>query len=234
MAPVSTETLEILLGIGIPLLLFVFIWWTFRDQYAALRAFRRGEKAEESLSEVLRARGEPAMGTITAVAQTGVYINEEPQVRVSLSIQRAGGQPPYNAEMTMVVQFIDIPNVQPGKTISVLIDPEHPACVGPMLKRERSATERPASAVTESSGKKAAKGAQYAVILKCELLEPGPDGRLPARLDLRLEPDDGEPYEAELTTVIRPDEKPKYAQGGKLLMVVDPENLENVTFRPVE
>jgi len=70
--------------------------------------------------------GIPAMATIVSLADTGMLVNYQPQVRIGLQVAPPNGVP-YQAEVTMVVSQLMIPRVQPGMMVPVKIDPKDPS-----------------------------------------------------------------------------------------------------------
>ncbi len=77
--------------------------------------------AERQLLE----NGIAAPATITSVNQTGMYMNNNPQVRIDLEIAPPDGEV-YPVVMHRFLQLVQIPQVQPGKVVDVRIDPENP------------------------------------------------------------------------------------------------------------
>lgn len=72
--------------------------------------------------------GIPAMATIMSLAETGMLVNHQPQVRIGLQVNPPNGLP-YQTELTMVISMLVIPQVQPGLTVPVKIDPKDPSKV---------------------------------------------------------------------------------------------------------
>jgi Protein of unknown function (DUF3592) len=73
----------------------------------------------------LMATGDPARATVLALEETGMLINNQPLVNLKLQIVRHG-QPPYEHTHQMVLSMLNLPQVQPGATIPVRVDPENP------------------------------------------------------------------------------------------------------------
>ncbi len=72
--------------------------------------------------------GEPATALIKNVRDTGVTINNAPQVELLLEV-RSKFKPPYEAKVKTLVSRIN-PNVfQPGMTVAVKYDPKEPTAV---------------------------------------------------------------------------------------------------------
>jgi hypothetical protein len=78
-------------------------------------------------SQILKS-GTPAQAVITTLADTGMLVNNQPQVRIGLQVTPPNGAP-YPAEVTMVVSQLLIPRVQPGMMVPVMIDPQDPGKV---------------------------------------------------------------------------------------------------------
>jgi len=70
--------------------------------------------------------GVPAQAKILQIWQTGMMINNNPQVGMLLEVHREG-QEPYQAQMTQVVPMIRLASIQPGNVLEVRVDPEDPA-----------------------------------------------------------------------------------------------------------
>ena len=72
--------------------------------------------------------GIPARAKILSVRQTGVMINNQPQVEFQLEVHPPSGMP-YQAQAKAVVSLVQIPQVQPGAEVAVKIDPTDPSKV---------------------------------------------------------------------------------------------------------
>jgi hypothetical protein len=70
--------------------------------------------------------GIPANGRILQLLDTGMMVNNNPQVRIVVQVEPPG-RPPYPAECTMVISHLAIPRVQPGMMVAVKFDPVNPA-----------------------------------------------------------------------------------------------------------
>lgn len=100
-----------LLSLAVPL---GIMWFLFKQAGA-------NAAAERELIE----KGTPAPATITAVNQTGMYMNNNPQVRIDLEIAPPEGET-YTVVLHRFLQLVQIPRVQPGTVVEVRIDPENP------------------------------------------------------------------------------------------------------------
>jgi hypothetical protein len=82
--------------------------------YLEWRANRAGE---------LRQRGTPGTATILDMTQTGMYINEMPQVRFKFRVEGRGMEP-YEVNKTMTVPHIALGALTSGLPLQVFIDPK--------------------------------------------------------------------------------------------------------------
>ncbi len=65
--------------------------------------------------------GTDATGTIVQVRDTGMRINDNPQVDLLLQVQPPGGVP-FQAEVTKTVSIVQLPMFQPGAQLQVKYD----------------------------------------------------------------------------------------------------------------
>jgi hypothetical protein len=63
------------------------------------------------------------IGTIEGVSQTGTYINEQPQVRIDLSVETADGET-FQSHAKLVVPLTDLAAVRPGVVLPVRYLPD--------------------------------------------------------------------------------------------------------------
>ena len=81
---------------------------------------RRADKVEK-----LRTTGIPGQATVLSVGQTGVYINEMPQMKLTLRVE-AKGTEPFEIDKKATVPFSALAKVTPGAVFPVYLDPEKP------------------------------------------------------------------------------------------------------------
>jgi hypothetical protein len=72
--------------------------------------------------------GIPAQAKIVSVRQTGVMLNNQPQIAFELEVQPPGGTP-YQVQAKAVIPMIHIPQFQPGAEVPVKIHPSDPTQV---------------------------------------------------------------------------------------------------------
>lgn len=71
----------------------------------------------------VRQSGRDGTGTVISVQDTGVTVNNSPQVRMRLNVTPADGSAPFTAEVTQLVSRLSIPG--PGDVYRVRYDPAH-------------------------------------------------------------------------------------------------------------
>jgi hypothetical protein len=79
-------------------------------------------------SNKLLASGVPAQARVLQLADTGVRLNDNPQVKLVLEVHPMG-QPAYQVETTSFISMIKLAQVQPGQTVNVRYDPADPSKV---------------------------------------------------------------------------------------------------------
>jgi hypothetical protein len=76
----------------------------------------------------LLSTGYQAPARVLQVAQTGTYVNNQPQVSITLEVAPPGAHP-YHAQLTTILSMLAIPRVQPGAMVTVRYDPTNPTQV---------------------------------------------------------------------------------------------------------
>ena len=85
-------------------------------------------QADAQQSQHLMTNGRQGTATIMSVRQTGMFVNENPQVELSLQVT-VEGLPAYAATVRQVIAQIAIPSYQPGSTVPVRVDSHDPSSV---------------------------------------------------------------------------------------------------------
>jgi hypothetical protein len=85
-----------------------------------LRVRRRSAEVRRVVSS-----GLPGTATITSLTQTGMFLNENPQVEMDLTVQLPG-QPPYQAKRKEFVPLILLGRLSGGIALPVKVDPADP------------------------------------------------------------------------------------------------------------
>ena len=71
------------------------------------------------------ARGIPAQATILQIWETGMRVNDCPQVGFQIQVMPPSGIP-YVTQTTLVVSQLVIPRIQPGAVVRAKLDPTNP------------------------------------------------------------------------------------------------------------
>jgi hypothetical protein len=80
--------------------------------------------------------GIPAQARIVNVRQTGVMLNNQPQIAFDLEVQPPGGTP-YPVQAKAIIPLINIPQFQPGAEIPVKIHPTDPTQIALDIYQQR-------------------------------------------------------------------------------------------------
>jgi hypothetical protein len=81
--------------------------------------------AKRRRMEELAATGKQGTAVVLGLSDTGVRVNDNPRVKLLLEIHIPNYQP-YQAQKTLTLPLIYLPQVQTGSTINILVDPEQP------------------------------------------------------------------------------------------------------------
>jgi hypothetical protein len=84
--------------------------------------------AQQTAAANIAATGVDASATIVAVQDTGAQVNMQPMCSIDLTVM-PDGLPPYPVTVRQVVPMVQLPALQPGKTLNVKVDPNNPATV---------------------------------------------------------------------------------------------------------
>ena len=77
----------------------------------------------------IQAVGQPADAVILSIWDTGITLNDDPVVGLSVRVEPSD-RPAYEARIEKsVVSRVHIPQVQPGCRVRVFVDPKNPARV---------------------------------------------------------------------------------------------------------
>jgi hypothetical protein len=73
-------------------------------------------------TDALLTTGTPGTATVTSLTQTGMYMNEQPQIRMQLLVSLPG-QTPYAAQHTEIVPLMLLSRLTSGSPLAVRVDP---------------------------------------------------------------------------------------------------------------
>ena len=96
-----------------------------KDGVAQANAMMGDMTADAQKAQYLMTSGLVGQATITALRQTGTFVNENPQVELDLQVA-VGDTPPYAVKHRQVIALVAIPGFQPGATVPVRVDPRDP------------------------------------------------------------------------------------------------------------
>jgi len=77
----------------------------------------------------LQATGMPANARILEIWDTGITVNDDPVIGMRVEIARPDGTTYAAAIPKSLISRLDVPRFQPGATMPVRIDPDHPDLV---------------------------------------------------------------------------------------------------------
>jgi hypothetical protein len=76
-----------------------------------------GQKAQH-----LMQTGRVGTATVSAVRQTGTFVNNNPECELDLQVEVDGGEP-YTVTHRQVLAMVALPGFQPGASVPVRVDP---------------------------------------------------------------------------------------------------------------
>ena len=83
-------------------------------------------RQNQKKTQALMATGTQGEATILQLEDTGMRINDDPRVAITMEV-RIPGYPPYQVRKTMTLPLIRMAQVQVGSVVGVLADPTQPA-----------------------------------------------------------------------------------------------------------
>lgn len=83
-------------------------------------------RQNQKKAQALMATGVPGEATILQLEDTGMRINDDPRVAVTMEV-RIPGYPPYMVKKTVTLPLIRMSQVQVGSIVAVMADPTQPA-----------------------------------------------------------------------------------------------------------
>lgn len=198
---------------------------------------------EVKRSKVLET-GRVAQAKIISLEDTGVTVNQiYPRVKMVLEVQPEGGEP-YEVESKFLVNRLEVPQLQPGMTVPVTIDPGNPRNVAlgagqaaggatgqAAFDSEKAAEEMLKKADSESQAIIASGVSAQAFVLEATSLDIFVNGNNPAmKFRLEVRPEGHPKFMAETTGVIAESSVPKYNAGETISVKYDPNDLTRVAI----
>jgi hypothetical protein len=103
--------------IAITVVVLVFVFLVFRKVFGGI-----------SRNNALLTNGEPAQATVLQLWDTGVSLNDNPQVGLVLEV-RPQNRPAYQVQTKSFISRLKVSQVQTGAVVAVKVDPTDPAKV---------------------------------------------------------------------------------------------------------
>jgi hypothetical protein len=181
--------------------------------------------------------GVPARAIITSIDQTGVYINDQPQCEIGLRVEPQKGAP-FDASTRQIVLLTQIPQVQPGRVVTVRYDPRDPTRVaiealGWVALDEAGAKRllEEAEALRAALNQPGAGTAATAIVIAFEPTGVQVNGENPlAELRVKVLPPGGAPFDAKLVGVFARERLSRYQPGQEIRVRYDAADPRRVTF----
>lgn len=167
--------------------------------------------------------GLEATATVTRIWDTGVTLNNDPQIGIEMDVQPADGSPSFTSKTKMYISRLQTSAYQVGQVLTIKYDPANHAKVAivsigggvginskdaeAMLKKNDDETRQ-----ILKSGLPA-----KAIVLEFSLMNINVNGNNPAvKLKLEVMPDGEEPFKADTMGVVMESSVPKYQPGKEI------------------
>lgn len=196
--------------------------------------------------------GVSASAKILELSDTGVTVNNDPQVKLLLEVSPPMGST-YLVETKQLISRLQIPMIQPGTIIPVLIDLNDKNLIsidysgGSSAAQTTDVSSVPTGPWTgiskEEAGKKLAENEEKnnkllssgkssrAIVIKYTWLGIYVNGQNPAvQLELEILPDDRPAFKGTAIGVIKDTSVPKFQVGEEIFIKYNPENPSEVTI----
>ncbi|MBK7433068.1 MAG: hypothetical protein IPI66_03635 [Chitinophagaceae bacterium] len=196
------------------------------------------------LAARLKKTGLPGQATIREVLDTGVTINNNPQVKLVLDVKGSLGQR-YDATIRVLVSRIRPNLYQPGMTVAVLIDPNNEKNIvlddsgGTLSKTANAFSRAQENSLKEELMKEQAANdairltgrSARALIKKYTWLGVNINGNNPySELEIEVLPSDLPSFPAKVKGVISEKSLEKYQPGKEIMVKYDVGDLSRVTI----
>jgi hypothetical protein len=207
-------------------------------------AFFRGIGGSKKILET----GLPAQATILEVRDTGVTVNNNPQIKLILQVTPSTGMP-YQAEVKLLISRLETYKFQPGMVLPVKYDPNDTSKValdfsgGADSSAGASYTPAPdplqvqqlqdmLTKINDANEQLMQYGEEAkAIVMKYIPMGINVNGNNPAvTLELEVLPSSREPFKATVKGVIKDTSVPKYQPGCEIYVKFDPNDITKVTM----
>lgn len=178
--------------------------------------------------------GTPAQGKIIEVNDTGVTVNQNPQVKLLIEVTPPG-RPVYRVETKMIVSRLNAAHYLPGATLGVRVDLNDPRKIaietigaggvagGNYASQDPKQAEKMLRDADERSKQILANGEPApAIVMEYMPMNINVNGNNPAvELKLKVLPESGKPFEANAIGIIKESSIPKYQPGEEIFIKFD-------------
>jgi hypothetical protein len=184
-----------------------------------------------------------ASAVIKELRDTGVTVNNAPQVKLLLEVSPPTGGP-YLVETKTLISRLEIPSFQPGTELAVKIDPNNKNKIA--IDRSGGASyaggnasgmnEQQAQAmlqkVNDENNRIMAYGqSSKAIVTNYKWLGVYVNGQNPfVELDLEVLPDSDKPFKASAKGVVKDSSVPKFQPGKEIWVKYNPDDKSKVTI----
>jgi len=182
--------------------------------------------------------GVPASAVIIGIQDTGVTMNESPQVRLTLQVTPMG-RPPFQAIATTFVGRLQVGMITPGASVSVRYDPNDITKVAIESLGAPAANSGNFAAIQSALQaqdqyyeqlRKTGEEAPAKILTVSDMnMRVGDNGAM-YRLTFEVTPQIGEPFKAETQAAIIDTSREKYSAGKKVYVRYDPNNKAQVAL----
>lgn len=196
-----------------------------------------------STSYILK-NGKDAEGTILETWDTGVTVNNSPQIGMLVEV-RQPGRPPYQTKTKAIASRLQVQYYQPGMILGLKVHPTKPEKItvtsiggndmgysgaGSAMSKEEA--QRIVNEIDEQTKMIEAYGQKAdAIITSYQELGINVNGENPAvKLGLKVIPEDGGSFNAETRGVIKKESVFKYQPGREIYVKFDPRDNSKVAI----
>ncbi|NWJ46196.1 MAG: hypothetical protein HXX08_09980 [Chloroflexi bacterium] len=204
--------------------------------------------------------GMSANGTIVKVWQTGLYVNEQPEIGMTIQVMPPD-RPPFQAEARKIVPMIQLAQVQPGQMVEVKYDPNDTSKValsailsggmpggmggmqmaGMQMNAQMAALSQippELQQIVMQQNTLSAMLFQSGQPATARILgvrdygAPLPDGTSPKIFSLEVQPFGQPPFQSESFALVSYASQAKYSSGAIIQVKFDPSNYSRVAIVP--
>jgi hypothetical protein len=175
---------------------------------------------------------------IIGLQDTGVTMNESPQVKLTLQVTPAG-RPPFQAVATTFVGRLQVGMITPGASVNVRYDPNDISKVaieslgGPAMGSANVAAIQAAMQAQDQyyeGLRKTGEEALAKILTVTDMNMPVGDTGAMFRFTFEVTPRIGEPFKAENQSAIMNTSREKYSVGKMIYVRYDPNNKAQVAI----